>query len=140
VRQAALVLAEKAPGGKPEADDLRDRQMRLFDTLRNDRAQRDAARAQNDLWQKSDPTRAPAPAYMGADVDIADSSMSPDGRWLLVVTTEKGADIGTGGKMPKYITESGYEEFEEVRTRVGATIRCRSACGWWTWATRACAS
>ncbi|HKN78411.1 MAG TPA: S9 family peptidase [Lysobacter sp.] len=119
VRQAALVLAEKAPGGKPESDDLRDRQMRLFDTLRNDRAQRDAARAQNDLWQKSDPTRAPAPAYMGADVDIADSSMSPDGRWLLVVTTEKGADIGTSGKMPKYITESGYEEFEEVRTRVG---------------------
>src|SRR3546814_5987657 len=23
------------------------------------------------------------------------------------------------GKMPRYVTESGYEEFEEVRTRVG---------------------
>src|SRR5690606_40366158 len=23
------------------------------------------------------------------------------------------------GKMPKYVTESGYEEFEDVRTRVG---------------------
>jgi hypothetical protein len=31
----------------------------------------------------------------------------------------KGADAGTLGKMPKYVTESGYEEFEDVRTRVG---------------------
>jgi dipeptidyl aminopeptidase/acylaminoacyl peptidase len=52
-------------------------------------------------------------------VDIVDSALSPDGRWLLVATTEKGAATGTAGKMPKYVTESGYEEFEDVRTRVG---------------------
>jgi dipeptidyl aminopeptidase/acylaminoacyl peptidase len=93
--------------------------LRLIDTLRNDRAQKDAAREQNDAWRKADPTRAPAPAYLGEDVDIADSALSPDGRWLLVVTTAKGADTGTAGKMPKYVTESGYEEFEDARTRVG---------------------
>jgi dipeptidyl aminopeptidase/acylaminoacyl peptidase len=38
---------------------------------------------------------------------------------LLVVTSAKDADAGQAGKMPKYVTESGYEEFEEVRTRVG---------------------
>ena len=62
LRQAAYVLAEKSPDAKPEADDLRDRQLRLIDTLRNDRAQRDAAQAQDKAWQLSDPTRAPVPA------------------------------------------------------------------------------
>lgn len=119
VRQAATALAEKSPDTKPGADDLRERQLRLIDTLRNDRAQRDAARAQDKAWRMADPTRAPVPAYLGADVEIADSALSPDGNWLLVITTAKGADIGTEGKMPKYVTESGYEEFEDVRTRVG---------------------
>src|SRR5688572_1226719 len=119
VRQAALVLAEKSPDAKPEADDLRERQMRLFETLRTERERRDAAREQDKAWHKSDPTSAPAPAYLGEDVAIADSAMSPDGTWVLVVTTAKGAANGASGKMPKYITESGYEEFEDVRTRVG---------------------
>jgi dipeptidyl aminopeptidase/acylaminoacyl peptidase len=119
VRQVALVLAQKSPNAPPAADALRERQLRMIDTLRRDREQREAARAQDQAWRKSDPTRAPAPAYLGDDVEIADSALSPDGRWLLVVTTAKGADKGTAGKMPKYVTESGYEEFEDVRTRVG---------------------
>ena len=57
--------------------------------------------------------------YLGKDVDIVDSALSPDGRWLLAVTTEKGADAGKAGKMPKFVTESGYEEFEERALRVG---------------------
>jgi dipeptidyl aminopeptidase/acylaminoacyl peptidase len=116
---AAQPRAEEAPGTAPKADDLRERQLRLSDTLRDDRARRDANRLQMDAMRKADPTRAAAPIYLGKGVEIADSALSPDGRWLLVVTTEKGADGGQGGKMPKYVTESGYEEFEDVRTRVG---------------------
>ncbi|MDE2407186.1 MAG: S9 family peptidase [Xanthomonadaceae bacterium] len=116
---AAQPRAEDAPGAVPKADDLRERQLRLIDTLRDDRARRDANREQMEAMRKADPTRAPAPIYLGKGVDIADSALSPDGRWLLVVTTEKGAEGGQGGKLPKYVTESGYEEFEDVRTRVG---------------------
>ncbi len=119
VGQAALLKAEDAPGKAPKADDLRDRQLRLIDTLRDDRARREAAREQDEAWRAVDHTRAPAPTYLGKDVDIVDSALSPDGRWLLVATTEKKADTGTAGKLPKYVTESGYEEYEEVRTRVG---------------------
>jgi dipeptidyl aminopeptidase/acylaminoacyl peptidase len=119
VRQAAIVKAEKAPDAAPDEDALRTRQLRLIDTLREDRARRDAARAQAEAWRAADPTRAPAPAYLGDDVAIADSALSPDGRWLLVATTAKGADPGKAGKLPKYVTESGYEEFEEGHTRVG---------------------
>ncbi len=117
--QAASVLAEDAPGTPPEADDLRERQLRLLDTLRDDRARRDAARAQQDAWRTADPTRAPAPAYLGDDVTIADTALSPDGRWMLVATTKKDGDVGQGSKLPHYVTESGYQEAEEGRPVVG---------------------
>ncbi len=119
VSQAAIVKAEKDPNAAPKADDLRERQLRLIATLKNDKDKADAARAQDEQWRRADGTRAPAPTYLGADVAIVDSALSPDGRWLLVVTSAKDADAGQAGKMPKYVTESGYEEFEEVRTRVG---------------------
>ncbi len=119
VVQASNLQAVDDPAKAPPADDLRDRQLRLIETLKTDRDRREAARAQELAWRRADPTRAPLPAYLGKNVEIADSALSPDGRWLLVVTSAKGADAGQGGKMPKYVTESGYEEFEEVRTRVG---------------------
>ncbi|MEO5962641.1 MAG: S9 family peptidase, partial [Thermomonas sp.] len=119
VAQAALLKAEDAPSKPPKADDLRERQLRLIDTLRDDRARREAARKQDEAWRAADKTRAPEPIWLGKGIDIADSALSPDGRWVLVATTEKGAETGTAGKMPKYVTESGYEEFEDARTRVG---------------------
>lgn len=117
--QAAVLKTEDDPGKPLKPDDLRDRQLRYIDTLRTDRERREAAREQEEAWRAADPTRAPVPAYLGKDVNLVDSALSPDGRWLLAVTYAKGADLGTPGKMPKYVTESGYEEFEEVRTRVG---------------------
>ena len=119
VAQAATVRAEDAPGKPPKADDLRDRQLRLFETLKRERERRDAARRQDEAWRAQDPSQLALPAYLGKDVAIDDSALSPDGRWLLVATHAKGADEGQGGRMPKYITESGYEEVEDVRTRVG---------------------
>ena len=119
VSQAAQLEAEDAPGTAPADDSLRDRQLRLMRTLADDKARRDAAREQDEAWRRADPSRAPAPLYLGKDVDIVDSSLSPDGRWLLAVTTEKGADAGKAGQLQKFVTESGYEEQEEERTRVG---------------------
>ncbi len=119
VVQAANVQAVDDPAKPPAADDLRDRQFRMIDTLKQDRDRRDAAREQERAWRLADPTRAPLPVYLGKKVEVADSALSPDGRWLLVVTTVKDADGGKAGKMPKYVTESGYEESEDVRTRVG---------------------
>ncbi len=117
--QVAVVKAARDPNAKPKADVLREQQLATLATLRKDKEQRDALRSQEDAWRKADPTRAAGPVYLGDDVEIVDSALSPDGRHLLVVTSAKGADEGQAGKMPKYVTESGYEEFQEVRTRVG---------------------
>ncbi len=119
VHQAAVVKAEKDPAAKPVADALRDNQQRLLDTLRTDKARREAEKAQDDAWRIADPTRAPAPVYLGDDVAIADSALSPDGRWLLVVTTAKAGNAGATAKLPRYVTESGYVEVDEARTLVG---------------------
>ncbi|MFZ7096659.1 S9 family peptidase [Luteimonas dalianensis] len=119
VAEAAVLKAQDDPAKAPRADQLREHQMRLFETLRTERAQREAQRQQQQDWQREDPSQAPPPVYLGGDVSIASSALSPDGRWLLAATTAKSAERGKGGAMPKYVTESGYEETEDVRTRVG---------------------
>lgn len=70
VSQAAQVLAEKDPATKPKPDALRDQQLRTLDTLARDKAQRDAWREQSQTWRQADSSRAPAPVYLGDDVQI----------------------------------------------------------------------
>ncbi|APP77786.1 S9 family peptidase [Xanthomonas vesicatoria ATCC 35937] len=120
--QVAVVKAERDPNAAPKADVLREQQLATLATLRRDREQRDALRTQEDVWRRADATRAAAPVYLGDEVEVVDSALSPDGRHLLVVTQAKAADEGQAGKMPKYVTESGYEEFQETRTRVGRNM------------------
>ncbi|MET1163132.1 MAG: prolyl oligopeptidase family serine peptidase, partial [Pseudoxanthomonas sp.] len=122
VAQVALVKAEKDPTAKPKADALREQQLRTLQTLARDKSQREALQAQNESWRKADASRAPLPVYLGDEVEIIQTVLSPDTRWLLAVTQKKGADAGQAGKMPRYVTESGYEEFQEVRTRVGRNV------------------
>ncbi len=54
--------------------------------------------------------------------------LSPDGRWLLVVTSKKGSDRAASASCRKYVTESGYEEFEESACASAATCRTARAC------------
>ncbi len=119
VEPVALPRAGKDPNAPPAPDALREHQLRLSSTLARERAFRDAQREKAEADRKADPTRPVAPVYLGEGIEIVNSSVSPDGRWLIVVTEPKGADKGRAGKMPRYVTESGYEEVEDVRTRVG---------------------
>jgi dipeptidyl aminopeptidase/acylaminoacyl peptidase len=118
----ALPVAEKDPAAQPAADIQRDLQLRLIATLKRQKEDREAQRLQGEAERKADPTRAAAPVYLGDAVQIDASSLSPNGRWLLVVTSAKGADAGRIGKLQKYVTESGYEELEDQRTRVGRNM------------------
>ena len=119
VTTVALPLAEKDPTAAPTADSMRDMQLRLIATLNRQKQERETERLQGEAQRKSDPTRPAAPVYLGDSVQIDATSLSPNGRWLLVVTSVKGADAGRIGKLPRYVTESGYEEFEDERIRVG---------------------
>jgi dipeptidyl aminopeptidase/acylaminoacyl peptidase len=115
---AAIVEATEDPAAK-KPDALGRLQLELFSTLRDDKADRDANTAHDDRFRKNDPTRAPLPFHLGDQVEIRRSSLSPDGRWLLVTTTPRDHDKGRIGKLQHFVTESGYEEQEDERTRVG---------------------
>jgi dipeptidyl aminopeptidase/acylaminoacyl peptidase len=119
VSPVALPRAAKDPAAAPDDDGMRAMQLRLIATLKRQKDDRDALRAQAEEDRRADPTRAPAPVYLGDKIAIQGSALSPDGRWLLVVTAPKDADKGRIGKLPRYVTESGYEEFQDERTRVG---------------------
>ncbi len=118
---AAIVRTEKDPESK-KPDDLGEMQLRLFSTLRTIKADRDARKQNEENFQKGDPTRAPLPFFLGDDVAIENSALSPDGRRLLVVTSPKGFDEGKVAKLQRYVTESGYEEQEDERVRVGRNL------------------
>ncbi len=121
VSPVALPRAAKDPAAN-EPDELRDMQLRLIATLKRQKDERDANRARSEEERRADATRAPAEIYLGDKLTIEGSSLSPDGRWLLVVTAPKSGDKGRVGKMPRYVTESGYEEFDDQRTRVGRNM------------------
>jgi dipeptidyl aminopeptidase/acylaminoacyl peptidase len=118
----ALLRAAKDPAAAADEDAMRAMQLRLIATLKRQKDDRDANRTRADEERRADGTRAPAPIYLGDKVTIAASALSPDGRWLLVVTAPKGTENGRVGKMPRYVTESGYEEFDDQRTRVGRNM------------------
>jgi len=116
---AVVLKAEKDPTAEPDEDDLRDMQLRLISTLAREKSWRDAQAQRDAELRRGLATRLPPTVYLGDKVSLSDSALSPDGRWMLVVTQPKSAEAGRVGKMPKYVTETGYEEVEDVRVRVG---------------------
>ena len=118
----ALVRAAKDPAAAPDEDAMRTMQLRLIATLKRQKDDRDANRARAEQERGADATRAAAPIYLGDKIVIDSSVLSPDGRYLLVVTAPKGSEKGRIGKLPRYVTESGYEEFDDQRTRVGRNM------------------
>jgi dipeptidyl aminopeptidase/acylaminoacyl peptidase len=116
---AAVVKTEKDPDAPPKPDDLRDMQMRTFSTLKRLHEESETSKKYAEELRKGDVTRAAAPFYLGEDVSIRDTELSPDAHWLIIVTVPKSAAKGFEGKLTRYVTESGYEEFETERLRVG---------------------
>lgn len=115
---AAIVKPEKDPDAK-KPDELGQQQLRYFSTLRKLKADREAQKKHADEFAVGDPTRAPLPFYIGDEVKIEATSLAPDGKHLLIVTSPKSHEAGRSGKLQRFVSESGYEEQEDERTRVG---------------------
>jgi len=119
-RLAADLRSADDPDAEPEQDLLQQRQLELFSTLQKLQQQREAQSAQDKALHAAAKQVAAQPWYLGAQNKLVGSSLAPDGRHMLVVTTSATADAGRRGKMPDYVTASGYVDVEDVRTRVGA--------------------
>lgn len=100
-------------------DDLEREQLALFKSLRENKADKDAQHARDDELIAADAGRTPKPIYLGEGGEPADTELSPDGRWMVVVTKPKGAKGGKKPEVTHYVTESGYAEQQETRSYVG---------------------
>ena len=100
-------------------DALQDDQLKLFSTLRQLKAEKDAEHANAKALAAADPGRAPEPFWLGDKIVAVDTELSPDGRWMLVVTRAKDYEPGRHPKVTHYVSDSGYAEGEEARVYVG---------------------
>lgn len=111
-------LTDLRRGEAPKADAeltgqrkfLTDQQAELFDHIRRAVAERKAA-ADSD-------TAAPKPFYYGEREGISDLRASPDGRWVAFTVSQRPGDTRQT-TMPRWVTESGYTETEQIRVKVG---------------------
>ena len=124
--QPAELRLEKDPAAPPEYEEdeedqewLAEQQRRLFSTLRERKEREDRAREEARAEQRADPARPPLPWYLGDDVEVLDSALSSDARWLIVLLGEKDREEGPTDNMPDFVSASGYVEMEQVRPKVG---------------------
>ncbi|MFL6232226.1 MAG: S9 family peptidase [Thermoanaerobaculia bacterium] len=117
--QAADLKLAKDPAEK-DPKFLAEQQTRLFDVIRQKQEQEKREREEDKSLRKTDPSRAPLPWYLGKEVQIESTSLSPSGDWLAVVTAPKQDEATAGTKMPDWVTESGNLEVRDVRAKVGA--------------------
>lgn len=119
-RQVADLQLAKDPELVDEETTSLDRdQERLFEVIRQREAEAEALRRRAREQQAADPTRAPLPWYLGEDVRIDRSFLSPSGEWLILALLPKEEDEGKRDSMPVFVTEHGYVDVEKVRPKVG---------------------
>ena len=116
--QAADLKLDKDPAEK-DTKYLAEQQTRLFDVIRQKQERERREREEDRALRKTDPTRPPLPWYLGKEIQIEDTSLSPSGDWLAVVTAPKRDEAAAGTKMPDWVTESGNVEIRDVRPKVG---------------------
>ncbi|HEX6930184.1 MAG TPA: DPP IV N-terminal domain-containing protein, partial [Gammaproteobacteria bacterium] len=120
VEQAVELKTEDDPAAEePGFDYLKDQQTRLFSTLREDTRQADAERAHEHSMAAGNPARMNPAIHLGSDVEIRGVSLSPAGRYLLVVTVPAKYEQGRQDSMPNYVAADGYVNNRDVRPLVG---------------------
>jgi dipeptidyl aminopeptidase/acylaminoacyl peptidase len=93
---------------------LRDQQEELFDYIRRQVAE-EKLRADTD-------TIGPRPMYLEERETASQIDISPDGRFALVAVTERAKEDTLEGRrveLPLWVTQSGYVETRQIRTKVG---------------------
>ena len=114
----AALMTQNDPADK-QPDQMQRLQLQLFSDLRAAKADRDAQRARQQQLERDDPSRAGAPFYLGDKVKIDATALSPDARWMVVVTSPAGYAAGQQPTVTHYVNESGYPETEKARVYVG---------------------
>jgi dipeptidyl aminopeptidase/acylaminoacyl peptidase len=115
LRQITDIRAENAPRDpslEGQRGNLRRQQTELFDVLR-DRAEARERREQMDSARAD-----VRPVYIGRNASVSYWDVSPSGRYVLLTVGER-VEGQQQTMVPAWVTESGYTEPMNVRTKVG---------------------
>ncbi|MEA5445853.1 prolyl oligopeptidase family serine peptidase [Gammaproteobacteria bacterium AB-CW1] len=120
VEELADLRLEKDPlEDEASFDFLRMQQERLFKTLNRERDTEQALTRHEREIARADEKRHHRIHFLGDDIRTPVQSLAPSGDQMLLVVEPAQVDGGRTGTMPAYVTESGYVETQDVRTRVG---------------------
>ena len=114
---AELKFEDDPQAKKPDA--LGEKQLETFSTLRQIKSDKQSLRDHDKTLAAADPGRAPQPFWLGDKSKLLDAELSPDGRWLLLVTAAKDYADGKAPQVTHYVTDSGYAEQQDARVYVG---------------------
>jgi dipeptidyl aminopeptidase/acylaminoacyl peptidase len=122
IRRGPAPRAAPEPAGQKKA--LRDDQRELFDFIRRQLAE-------ERLRADTDTVSTVKPLYLTERQSAGRFLVAPDGRFVLVTVTERSRGDSVEGRqaqMPVWVTQSGYVETQQIRTKVGdAQSRQRAA-------------
>ena len=99
-------------------DYIAGQQIDLIQFVAKQRADKQSRFDYRQQLQQQNSSLAPKPYYLSAKHETVESSLSPDGRYLLLSEQEVVSDRADGDMMPNYINEDGRVRSEEVRQRV----------------------
>ena len=124
LRQPFAVRAEDDPEQARSEQDLKAgylerQQPRLLEIVRERRQREERSLEIYRERQAVDPSRPALPHYLGKQVEVAGSALSPALDRLVLRTRPKERDEGLRDRMPNYVTATGMVEVEEVRKKVG---------------------
>ncbi|MCW9028882.1 MAG: S9 family peptidase [Kangiella sp.] len=117
----ADIRLEEDPDKEEDKGYLKEQQTRYFDYIRQKQEQREHDKKRKQQIAESSDRDAPEPWYLGKKKEIHTLSLSPNGRYLIVGTYDKGGEDGKADNMPRFVTEDGYVKNEEVRALVGTS-------------------
>lgn len=117
-----LVLSiqnQEAPKGVEEPKDILAREE--IDLIEYNRVQRQQRQERFDDQQSlasANSSLAPQPLYIGKNVQVVEASLSPNAEHAIIAVSEPQSWRDDGDLMPRYVTESGRIENQNVRRRV----------------------
>jgi dipeptidyl aminopeptidase/acylaminoacyl peptidase len=122
IRRGPAPRAAPEPAGEKKF--LRDQQRELFDFIRRQVAE-------ERLRADTDTVATVKPLYLADRQTATRLQVSPDGRYILATITERARGDSAEGRavqMPVWVTQSGYVETQQIRTKVGdAQARLKAA-------------
>ncbi len=95
---------------------LADQQRELFDYIRRQSSERERTEARQKARREADPLQV---AYLDRNERVISLAVERDGRYAIVTTTRTGGPEAKRTPIPFWITESGYTESRDMRTKVG---------------------